>query len=300
MLTSGRKISSARRERPIAMPIITPAIAASVKPASRRSMVSIAWCGRMPETDRRTKADATSPSGGNSRRGNTPSRATISHAAPTTRNGKAVRATTRHHVSPWMIGAPAGAAETALRTATSSGPAKSAAFEESALRVGIGAAERAVAVRKTPEPANDVGVHLGVFFAFGIAGLAAERDTAFLVGEALRMHQRQMEEAPLRRFKQPVGALRDRLLGNRARLGVARERARVAPEQIARKLIEQDEERQRAVRRRLPVVEPAGCRGLIGRKKPGADLGVEGLFALEPFCRPGRAPEREHLLGARN
>src|SRR5437879_2937610 len=83
------------------------------------------------------------------------------------------------------IGAPAGAAESASRTASSSGPAKSAAFEESALLVGGGAAERAIAVRKTPEPANDVGVHLRVFLAFGIAGLAAERDRAFLVGEAL-------------------------------------------------------------------------------------------------------------------
>ena len=42
MLTSGRKISSARRERPIAMPIAMPAIAASAKPAPRRSSVSSA------------------------------------------------------------------------------------------------------------------------------------------------------------------------------------------------------------------------------------------------------------------
>ena len=37
MLTSGRKMSSARRERPMAMPMATPATAASAKPAARRT-----------------------------------------------------------------------------------------------------------------------------------------------------------------------------------------------------------------------------------------------------------------------
>ena len=47
-----------------------------------------------------------------------------------------------------------------------------------------------------------------------------------------------------------------------------------------------------------PGLEPAGCRSLAGRKESCADLGVEGVVALEPFRRPGRAPEREHLLCA--
>ena len=141
---------------------------------------------------------------------------------------------------------------------------------------------------------------LGIFFAFGIAGLAAQRDAALLVGEILRVHQRQIEEAPLRQWKQPVGAPRDRPFGNRARRRIGRERARVAPEQVAGKLIEQQQERQRAVRRRLPVLEPAGCRSLAGRKESCADLGIQGVVALEPFRRPGRAPEREYRFGVGN
>ena len=159
------------------------------------------------------------------------------------------------------------------------------------------AAERAIAVGKAPEAANDVGMDLGVFFAFGIAGVAAQRDAALLVGEILRVHQRQIEEALLRQSEQPVGAPRDRRFGNRARRRIGCERARVAAEQVAGKLIEQDEERQRAVRRRPPVLELAGCRSPVSRKESCADLGVEGIVPLEPFRRPGRALEGEHVLG---
>ena len=63
-------------------------------------MVSSAWCGRMPVTVRRQKAAATASSGGNSRGGNTPRCATISHSAPTTTNGNALRAAIRQRVSP--------------------------------------------------------------------------------------------------------------------------------------------------------------------------------------------------------
>ena len=70
MLTSGRKISSARRERPMAMPMVTPTTAASAKPASSRKSVSSAWCGRMPLAVSRPKAAAMSPRVGNRRGGN--------------------------------------------------------------------------------------------------------------------------------------------------------------------------------------------------------------------------------------
>ena len=93
--TSGRKMSSARRERPISTPTVTPMTAASAKPVSSRITVSIAWCGRMPETVSRTKAAAISSSVGNSRRGKMPTQATISHSAPTTTNGKTLRQISR-------------------------------------------------------------------------------------------------------------------------------------------------------------------------------------------------------------
>ena len=95
MLTSGRARSSARRDRPMTMPMATPATAASAKPANSRRTVSNAWCGSAPETVRRTKAEATVSSDGNKRGGKICRRATISHTPPTTRNGNAVCAAAR-------------------------------------------------------------------------------------------------------------------------------------------------------------------------------------------------------------
>jgi hypothetical protein len=53
--------------------------------------VSSAWCGRMPARVSRQNAAAMVSSEGNRRGGKTPSRATISQTAPTTRNGNALR-----------------------------------------------------------------------------------------------------------------------------------------------------------------------------------------------------------------
>ncbi len=95
MLTSGRQISSARRERPISTPMVTPISAASAKPVRSRITVSRAWCGRIPATVSLTKDAATSSIVGNNRRGNIPAQAMISQITPTTRNGKKLRITTR-------------------------------------------------------------------------------------------------------------------------------------------------------------------------------------------------------------
>src|SRR5215470_3879114 len=108
MLMSGRTTSSARRERPMAKPIATPAAAASAKPASSRMSVSSTWCAKTPSAVRRSKAAATSSSGGNSLRGKTPRRAVTSQATATTRNGNAVRAISRQRLSPRWAAGPAG------------------------------------------------------------------------------------------------------------------------------------------------------------------------------------------------
>src|SRR5262249_8593330 len=144
---------------------------------------------------------------------------------------------------------------------------EAARIEKRALLVCRFAAERAIAMGKPPEPADDVGMNLGMFDGLLVARLAAQRDAALLVGQILGVHERQMEEAPLGKRKWPVDPPRDRPLGDRARLGVGRIGARVTPEQVAGKLIEQDEKRKRSLRRRLPIAEPAGGRRLVGRKK---------------------------------
>src|SRR5262249_52420689 len=69
-------------------------------------------------------------------------------------------------------------------------------------------------------------------------------------------------------------------------------------EHVARKLVEYDDERERAFRCVIPR-QPSGGRGLVGRKKTCADLGVEGGVLREPLVRPGGAPEGENGLRIR-
>src|ERR1700730_5323285 len=103
-------------------------------------------------------------------------------------------------------------------------------------------AEGAIAVGKASEAPNDVGMQLGVLQTIGIASLAIQSHATLLIRQIFRVHERQIEEAALAEAEQSIGAARNGLIGDRARLGVGRECARFAPEQVAGKLIEQDEE----------------------------------------------------------
>src|SRR5258708_30948430 len=56
------------------------------------------------------------------------------------------------------------------------------------------APQDAVTVRKAAEPADDIGMVLGIFPVFGIGRAAEQLDAAQLVGQMLRMHERHIEE----------------------------------------------------------------------------------------------------------
>ena len=81
---------------------------------------------------------------------------------------------------------------------------------------------------------------------------AEQRDAAFLVGEVLGMLERQVEELRSRRLDLPVEASRQRPVGDRARQRIGGKGARAAAEHVARKLVEHDGQRQRALGRAPP------------------------------------------------
>ena len=137
---------------------------------------------------------------------------------------------------------------------------------------------------------------LGVF-QVRVAGRAVELDAAKLVGQFLRMHERQEEKAALVLRHVLVVAALERAIGGRARERIGREGARVAAEHVARELVEHDHQRERVFGGRLPGGKLAGRGGLIGREEFLADLGVERVVAREPFVRPGLAPEGEDVGG---
>src|SRR5262249_29385037 len=143
---------------------------------------------------------------------------------------------------------------------------ESAAVEEGLLFRRRDAAEQLVAVREAAEPADNVRMQLGPFDRIGIAARAVERDAPLLVGNLFGMLQRQIEESALRHREALVEAARDRAPRNLSRERIGREGARAAAEHVAGKLVEHDDEGERALRGLVPG-EPAGGRRLVGRKK---------------------------------
>ena len=67
-----------------------------------------------------------------------------------------------------------------------------------------------------------------------------------LVVEILAVLKRQIDERPLDRRQRQVESARDRIFRRRERAGIGREGARMAAENVARKLIEQKNQGQRA------------------------------------------------------
>src|SRR5450756_1769391 len=124
---------------------------------------------------------------------------------------------------------------------------EAAAVEERLFLRGADAAEHRIAV---PEAADDIGVPFRPFQAVGVVARAIERDRPFLISQLLRMHERQIEKAE-QVGKRAVEAVEDGAAGDGMRQRVTREHARLPAEHVARELIEQDEQRQRALR--VPV-----------------------------------------------
>ena len=84
-----------------------------------------------------------------------------------------------------------------------------------------------------------------------------QADGLVLVGEVLRMLERQIDEHPLHRSKRLVEAPGDSGTRDLPRLGIGGERFRRAAMQVAGELVQQDDQRQRAARRIGPVIERA-------------------------------------------
>src|SRR5688500_11099950 len=107
-------------------------------------------------------------------------------------------------------------------------------------------------MRKSPELADDLGVDGLPFQAVGVAGGAIQRLAAFLIGKVFRMLERQVEKAAHVRAHLRVEALDQRAGGDRAGELIGRKRARIVAEQVAWKLIEQDEQAESAFSRFFP------------------------------------------------
>ena len=109
-----------------------------------------------------------------------------------------------------------------------------------------------VAMGKSAEAANNVGVVLGVFCDFIIAQAACQLESSFLIGENFRMHERQIEELALLLRHLAVETALESAIGDGAGDRIGLVGPRLSAEHVARKLIENEDQRERALGRRLP------------------------------------------------
>jgi len=106
--------------------------------------------------------------------------------------------------------------------------------------------QHGVAMGKPAEAANDAGVELGVLCDFIVAQAACQLEASFLIGENLRMHERQIEESALQLRHIVVEAALESAIGNGAGDRIGLVGPRLPAEHVARKLIENEDERERA------------------------------------------------------
>src|SRR2546423_274881 len=172
---------------------------------------------------------------------------------------------------------------------------KAAVVEKGLFLRRRGAAQDRVAMRESPEAANDTGMALGVFAELIIAVAARQLKAAFLIRQVFRVHERQIEELALGMRDLPVEAAADCALGDAAGELVGRVRVPVVAKHVARKLVERDDERERAFRGLLPVRQLTRAGGVPEREKAPPDVEIEVRALLEPFVGSGRAPECEHV-----
>ena len=151
-------------------------------------------------------------------------------------------------------------------------------------------------MRETAKLVDDVGVQFRIFQALGVAMHAIEGERPLLVGTILRMHERQIEKGA-HVGRGAIEAVKDGAAGDRPRQRVCGEGARLPTEHVARKLVEQDQQRERTLRALLPFGVLGGGGDLVEAEKMPADFVIERGVLFKPALGADVAPERDHVGG---
>lgn len=141
-------------------------------------------------------------------------------------------------------------------------------------------------MRKAPEAGDDVAVTNGVIERDRIPERAEQGDGAVLILATFGMLERKVKERSLDRPKRMVEASVERPPRDGERLRVARESASSAAVDVARKLIENDDERKRAARAIFPCDQVSGGRFRVKGCETARHDSVERRVAPEPDVFP--------------
>jgi hypothetical protein len=137
--------------------------------------------------------------------------------------------------------------------------------------------------------------------------LGEEKRALILIGKILAVFERKIEEGAGDWRYIPVEAAGNRFAGRRQGEGVGPEGGRRTAKHVARKLIDENHEREAAQRTLAPFVELTPEGRAIKGEKPGEDFRVEGRIPREPAlleCRRylrevSSKPEKQQISGAR-
>jgi hypothetical protein len=147
-------------------------------------------------------------------------------------------------------------------------------------------------MRKSPEFHDDVAMDCRISRSFRITERLVQSQGAILIGEQLRMHERQIKKRPHRLVGFLVEAPGKGSVCHGASQRIGRERAGAIAEHVPGELVEQNQERERSLRGLFESREIAPRRCLMDCQKPRPDGLVEIFVDLEPSVGPGLAPER--------
>jgi len=157
--------------------------------------------------------------------------------------------------------------------------------------------EERIAMRKTSEAPNDVAMTDRVRFVV-FAKSAIESHRHILRSGIFGVGERQIKEQCEPIADSMIEAGGDRLMRHVQRQGVSRVHAGRVPERVARKLIEQNEKCERAVRSRPPVVQFAARGSFIQGNEACAELPVERGILREQRHGPASRQNRMTVCGA--
>ena len=120
-------------------------------------------------------------------------------------------------------------------------------------------------------------------------------DLPVLIREILRMLEGQVEEAADVALDLQVVPGLQRAFGEHPRQRIGREGMARAPEGVAWKLVQQDQQAQRALRRRRPGIQRPPGSGMVCDLEPFPEQGIESLVPGEPLRGPGLFPEGDDV-----
>ncbi len=151
-------------------------------------------------------------------------------------------------------------------------------------------------MRKAPETGDDVVVMLGpAIVGFTLHPGLEQFDLPGLIGAVLRMLEGQVEEPPDVALDLQVVPGLQRPLCEKPCQRIRREGMARAAEGVARKLVQQDQQGQRALRRLRPGIQRPPGSSMVRRLEPLAEPGIESLVPGEPLRWSGFFPEGDDV-----